>query len=409
MTLSLRLVDADPERQLWSEQYERTLNENFTFYVEIAMDFAKKLGGVISPEAAAAMLSRRDIDPEANDAYGRGIYLLGTFVNAGQGTEEKKRAQQALEYFKTSVKIDSTFARGWAGLAEAYIRLSHASSPDSNAVHNALAAIERALELDDALGEAYFTKAHILWEHEWDQEGAEEAFRKALELNPSNAYGYVIYSYYLQSMRRFDEAADAAMQATRLDPVSYMLNFAVFQPMSSAGRVEEARSQLRKTREMYPEKLDEKSELMWLKTIYHANGLYDMAIETHERIWRLLQEELKDSSEAVVEEERLFYLWALAMIHSDAGDKEEAERLWNEVLSVMDIDTIEKKYPSAAAEYYMHHGDYDRMFRNFEEMYKEKNMWLTRITFWYEFDRLRDDPRYIDLVKRMGLYQPDKQ
>ncbi len=404
MTLSLRLVETDPERQIWNEQYKRTLTANFTLYSDIAMDFAKKLGAMISPEAAAAMAARRDVDPEANEAYGRGIYLLGTFINAGEGTEERKRAEQALEYFRTSVEIDSTFAKGWAGLAEAYIRLSHANTPYPGAVENALEAVNRALELDDALGEAYFTRAHILWEHVWDQDGARDDFQKAFELNPSNAYGYMIYSYYLQAWRRFDESADAAVQSVRLDPASYMLGMAAHQPLSFAGRVEAAISQLRKIREMHPEKIDEIEVLAWTRAVYRSNRLCDEAIEVHERIWNLQKEELKDSSEAVIERERLEYLWQLGMFHSDAGDIEEAERLWNEVLSVVDIDTIEKENPSAAAQYYMHHGDNDLMFRILEKMYEEKSMWVTRVTSLPIYDRLRDDPRYEDLQKRLGLY-----
>jgi hypothetical protein len=95
----------------------------------------------------------------------------------------------------------------------------------------------------------------------------------------------------------------------------------------------------------------------------------------------------------------------LAFIHADAGDLEEAERLWNEVFSVIDIATIEKEYPSLAAGYYMYHGDFDMMFARLEKMYEEKNMWLTRITSLPYYERLRGDPRYEDLVKRLGLYQ----
>jgi len=406
ITLSLRLVEADPERQIWSEQYKRTLKENFSLYGEISMDFARKLGGVISPDAAAAMANRRDVAPAAYEAYARGIYLLSTFINPQLDEESGERAIQARDYFRRSVEIDSTFAKGWAGLAEAWIRLSHGRAPIPGAVENALEAVTRALELDDALGEAYFTKAHILWEHVWDQEGARKAFDRALELNPSNAYGLIVYAYYLDAWRRFDEGANAAVEAARLDPVSYLINMAAFQPLSLAGRVEEAESQIRKMHEMYPGRLNEIGTLAWIREIYRDNRLFDRAVETHERIWLLQKEELKDSSETVAEEKRLLHLWILAFIRADAGDREEAERLWNEVFSIKDIDTIEKEYPSRAADYYMYHGDNDMEFARLEKMYEERNMWLTRITSLHYYDRLRGDPRYDDLVKRLGLYQP---
>ena len=403
MKLSLRLVKADPEEQLWSRQYDRSTKENFTLFGEVAMDFAKELNAVISPEAAAAMASRRDVDQKAWDAYAMGIYLNSTYVNAGESEEGRKKAEQAVEYLKTAVEIDSMFAQGWAGLAETYIRQSHGHPPPPDAVEKALHAVNRAIELDDALGEAYFTKAHILWEHVWDQEGAREAFRKAFELNPSNAYGKMIYAYYLTVIGRPDEAADAVMEAVRLDPVTYLINLAAWQPLALACRTDEAIAQVRKVREMYPEKMDEIGEKIMTASIYYNCEDYERAMKVEDEILDLVMVELQDSSDAMKEDARTVYFYNMAIFNTETGNEEEAQRLWDKYRMNVNIDTLEKYDHYVAVTYHSYQGDLDRAFMLLEKQYEKNDMWLTRIASLPHYKRLHGDPRYDDLLKRMGL------
>jgi len=392
----VRLVGTDPERQLWTGSFTRKHKDILAMYGEVTHAVAEQFKAVISPEAAAAMVSRREVDPAAHRAYLKGIYWLNSVVNIGDSGELDK----AMDYFNASIEIDSTFARGWAGLAECHIRQSHSAAPHPDAVESALGAVNRALELDDALAEAYHTKGHILWEHVFDQEGAEEAFGKAFELNPSIAYGNVIYAYRLLTVGKFEEAAEVAVEATRIDPLSYFVNRVSIEPMAIAGWKEEAIEQILKTKEMFPERMQMH---IHLSRVYDFCGNIESAIREMETDRDIKMNELDGSDEAEVERWRKNYLFELARLNSRAGNVDEAQRLWTEYRRMIDIDTMEAKSSVAAAQYYMYQGDLDRAFMCLEKAYKEKNMWLTRITFIPWFEPLRGDPRYDDLVKRMGL------
>ena len=176
-------------------------------------------------------------------------------------------------------------------------------------------------------------------------------------------------------------------------------------PLALAGRTEEAVAQVSKMREMYPEKLPESVEQNVLSYLYYCSGDYELALEKAERHWELYVEGSKDSSDASFQNARATHVLHSAELYEELGKKEEAQRLWDEYTSIRNIDTLEIKYPLTAADYHMWQGDLDRAFFCLERAYEQKNMWLTRITTLPWYRPLRDDPRYDDLVKRMGLRQ----
>ena len=326
--LRLWLVEADSERQLWSENYDRKLDKLSTVYSEVALDIAEQLRVVMNPDAAAVMASRRPVDPDAHDAYLKGTYWLR---NIGD-------PEEALPFFNKAIEADPTFAKGWAGLAECYIRLSHGATPMEGAVENALEAVERALELDNTLGEAYITKGHILWEHTWDQEGAKEAFRKGFEFNPSDAYGTMLYAYHLETMGRFEESADMAIKAIKLDPLSWFVNLVTFEPIAIGGQLDQALEHIDNISKLFPDKYKEWIKHSQLSSVYEYNGYYDRAIEEWEISFDLeMKREDLDSSMAFEIQATNFFI--LARLHSEAGNVDEAGRLWSEYAKMVDIDS----------------------------------------------------------------------
>ena len=390
--LRLQLVEADSERQLWSDNYDRGLDELSTIYSEVALDIAEQLQVVMSDEAAAAMASRRPVDLDAEAAYITGTYYLRNINDL----------DKALPFFNKSIEADPTYAKAWAGLAETYIRMSHDVPPPEGAVEKALAAVDRALELDNTLGEAYFTKGHILWEHTWDQEGAAEAFRKGFKFNPSNSYGTMLYAYRLETMGKFEEAAEFVIKATKLDPLSRFINGVAFDPMAFGGRLDEALEHIEKMRELFPDSYDEEMKHWKRCRVYLYAGHFDQAIDEWE-ICHDLGMSREDIDSSAVADEKVEDLWTRAIIHSIAGNVEEGKRFWNEYAEMVDFDTMEANRPMEAAIYYAWQGDLDKAFPLLDKLYEEKFMWLTRITVYPWFEPLRDDPRYDRLVKGMGL------
>jgi serine/threonine-protein kinase len=390
--LRLQLVEADSERELWSENYDRGLDELSTVYSEVALDIAEQLQVVMNRDAAAAMASRRPVDPEAHDAYLKGTYYLRNLNDL----------EKALTFFNKAIEADPTFAKGWAGLAETYIRMSHAIPPPEGAVENALDAVEHALELDNTLGEAYITKGHILWEHVWDQEGAKEAFRKGFEFNPSDAYGTMLYAYHLETMGRFEETADMAIKAIKLNPLSWFLNWAAFEPIAIGGRLDQALEHIDNMSELFPDRYKEWIKHGQLSLVYSYTGYYDRAIEEWE-ISHDLYLKTEDLDSTAIAGEQINYVFGLARLHSQAGNVDEAGRLWSEYAKMEDVDSYKVINPLTVAQYYAWQGDLDKAFECLETAYEQKNMWLTRITVHPVWEPLRGDPRYENLVKRMGL------
>jgi len=398
--LKLQLVDADTERHLWGADYDPDLEKLSNVFGEITLDLAGQLNAIMSPEAAAAMASHRVVSFEADNAYQKGTYWV---KNRAKTANDKEALMKAIEFFNESLEADATYAKAWAGLAECYIRLSHGSAPLEGAVDKALDAVERALKLDDALGEAYFTKAHILWEHVWDQEGAAEAFRKGFELNPSNAYGNVTYAYYMQSMGRYEEASDAAIRATRLDPLSWFIcGFAAFQPMAQGGRKDMAIEHVNNMVELFPDMHSEWMKHTQISLIYEFAGYYEQAMEEWQIAYNLKMKN-DDLTSDDIAGWHIEDLLRRARLNSVAGNEAEAAILWKEYGEKVDVESNAEDYPLRAAEYYAWQGDLDKAFLFLEKAYEIKDMWITRLTVlpWYE--PLRGDPRYDDLVKRIGL------
>ena len=390
--LTLELVEAFPERQLWVKKFERSLNDLSTVYSEVALEIAEQLKVVMNSEAAAAMASRRPVDPDAHDAYIKGTYYLRNLNDL----------EKALTFFNKAIEADPTFAKGWAGLAETYIRMSHAIPPPEGAVENALVAVEHALELDSTLGEAYITKGHILWEHVFDQPGAKEAFRKGFEFNTSDAYGTMLYAFCLETMGKYEEASEAALRAIKLDPLSLFVNSCAFEPIAIGGRLDRALEHIDNVSELFPDKFKEWMKHYQLSLVYLHNGYYDRAIEEWEIRHDLFMKR-EDLDSTAIAEEQINHVFCLARLHSQAGNMDEAGRLWSEYAKMEDVDSYKVINPTVVAQYYAWQGDLDKAFECLETAYEQKDMWLTRITVYSWWEPLRSDPRYESLVKRMGL------
>jgi TolB-like protein/DNA-binding winged helix-turn-helix (wHTH) protein/Flp pilus assembly protein TadD len=215
--ITAQLVLARPEHHLWSESYERTLGDVISLQDEIAQAILRKIKVHVTPEESQLPMAVRRVDPEVYDATLKGKAVLEYATREGQ-------VRQAIELFQEAIDRDPTYAPAWAGLGEAlwYLAATGLELVAPADVHDkAIAAAEKALELDGTLPDAHQARAVIAIDAEWDLAKAQRHFEKVLELRPSQAAAHNLYGQILAApLGHFDEARRHVDRARELDPLS---------------------------------------------------------------------------------------------------------------------------------------------------------------------------------------------
>ena len=292
----------------------------------------------------------------------------------------KAGLEQAVEYFRQAIERDSGFAIAYSGLADAYLLLgSYGHMPHAEACSKAKAAAERALDLDETLAEAHASRGQVLGrERNW--RGQEEEYRRAVELNPSYATGRQWYAMLLSVVGRPDEALREIRRAEELDPLSHAIGVTVGVVLFLARDYDGALEQLKKTLELEP---NFASTHAWLGIVYAQKGRYE---EASRAVGRAI--ELNPDNPSV--------LAGLAYAHARSGHTQKAIELLNEVR--------ERGGAGWTGAIYAALGDKDRAFETLELAFEEPQLLRYLKVFpWY--DPLRSDPRFDDLLRRMGFPQ----
>ena len=245
---------------------------------------------------------------------------------------------------------------------------------------------EKALELDDTLAEAHTVLARVAAQQEWDWASAEREYRRAIELNPGHPLARIWYSQYLYAMQRFEEAVAQAKHAQRLDPVSPLINTWAGAAYFFAGRVEEAMTSWQKALELDPGYSDAS---LVLARAYVKLGMNQQAIA-----------ELQKAR--IFNERALLVLGALAHAYARAGQREEALKLVGELKR---IEAEERGFvpPFGIIWAYAGLGDEEQAFAWLERSYRERRDRMVWLNVDPLLDPLRSDPRFHDLVRRVGL------
>ncbi|HET6271613.1 MAG TPA: adenylate/guanylate cyclase domain-containing protein [Bacteroidota bacterium] len=209
-----RLIDAATDEHLWQEEYNQGLAHIFAIQLDVAKQIAHALKAIISPEEKDRLTSKRTENLDAYDLYLRGRYLW----NKRYPPDTLKKS---IEYFKQAIAADSSYALAYAGLADAYVVLGDFNiRPPRETYVLAKDAALKAMSIDDGLSEVHTSYAYALMHYDWDWGRAEEGFKRAIELNPSNARAHSWYGLLLTATGRFDEAVEEGKLALRLDPNS---------------------------------------------------------------------------------------------------------------------------------------------------------------------------------------------
>ncbi|MCI4354201.1 MAG: tetratricopeptide repeat protein [Thermoplasmata archaeon] len=377
LRITVQLVDPTSESPLWSQDYDRELEDVFAIQREIARRVARSLRVRIR-EHEAERLDRAAT--EVVDAYT--MYLKGRFA-WNQRTAEGLRL--AITEFDRALEKDRRFALAETGRADAYAALALLEiSPPTEAFPKAREAAERALALDPNLAEAHASLGLVRFQYDRDWVGAEAELRKAIELNPNYPAAHQYFADYLKAMGRLDEALAEMRRAGELDPLSLAIATGIGHVLYLSRQYDRAIEQYRKATTLDPTFVQAH---LWFGRPYLQKGMYDEAI--HE-----LTQAVQLSGGSTIS------LAVLGHAYASAGREAEARAILAQLL-----DRSKERYlPSYwIALLYTGLGDEVEALRWLGRAYEERSSWLVWIKVEPRFDRLRANPAFVSLLARMGL------
>ena len=378
--ITAKLVGAVPQRHLWAEAYEFDSRDVVAVQGKVARDVARQIRVNLTPQEQARLTTARRVNPEAYEAY-----LLGRayFNKIPTGWTRAK------DYFEQAIAKDPGYAPAYAGLALVYARIRGSLTRDPSASRvQARQWAEKALELDDTLAEAHTALARVA-QNEYDWAGSEREFRRAIELNPSYALARIWYAQYLYATKRFEEAVTQAQVAQQLDPGSLFVITRAGAAYFFAGRVEEAMATWQRARELDPTHPD----------VGILPGRSYVKLGMNQDAVAVLEKAL------IFSDRDSLVLGALAHAYARAGRREEALKLVGELKRVDErLEAEGRSIPRFSFIWaYAGLGDKEQAFAWLEKAYRERRDRVFLLNVDPLLDPLRSDPRFQDLVRRVGL------
>jgi adenylate cyclase len=269
VSIKLQLFDALPEeRSLWTQRYDRPVTDVLVMYGDMARAIAKNIQVKLTPEDTTRFSGARKVNAEAYEAYLKGMSYAYNL--------NPQDIDVAMHYFESALKKDPDFALAYTGVANIWcLRQVMGSLPPSETTPLFRAAAQRALDLDSTLAEVHYVWAFVKW-FDWDWKGAEEAFRRTIEINPNDAVARVQYSQLLAILKRPEEAIVQAQPAIELDPFNPVIMGLCGSTLSMVGRYDEGMTMAHKELRISPNSSLGLQVLWWG---HHYKGEYDQAFE----------------------------------------------------------------------------------------------------------------------------------
>jgi TolB-like protein/Flp pilus assembly protein TadD len=240
--VAIKLVQVTDQTQLWTESYERNLGNILAFHADMTRDVARRIQIQLAPQKQATLSAARPVNPDAYEAYLKGLYFWNKFTNPD--------FHKSVEYFQQAIEKDANYAPAYSGLAASYVNLVEFGEPPIDFYLKSEAAARKAIELDGTSSQAHATLAWslIFYHHDWA--AAQQSLLRAVEVNPSDSYARMLYARYLAAMGRFNEAQEQAERARQTDPVSLAANVVEAQVLFYGRQYDVALAQLTKMLEM---------------------------------------------------------------------------------------------------------------------------------------------------------------
>ena len=370
-----QLIRGSTDEHFWSESYDRELGNALTLESDVAQSIAQKVEVTVTGEERARLVTARSVSPEVYESYLKGLAAEGN---------SRAEVERKIAWFDEAIRKDPTFAPSYVGLAGAYTNLGtvFVGAPPAETRPKVISAAQKALELDPGLADAHVELASI-YMRQWKWAEAEAEYRRALDLNPNDAVAHEGFSDWLLCHGRTEEALAWARRARDLDPLGTS-GHAIGWTLFNAHRYDEA---IREFRDVLTVRPDDRLPLWPLGWALIGNHQADKAIpELEEAV------SVTNRSPGVISA----LIWACA----HAGRRADALRLLGELKKRRQTGYV----PAGAFVHaYLGLGDNDEAFTWFERAYREQSNILIYIKVFPLYDPLRGDPRFQDLVRRVGL------
>jgi eukaryotic-like serine/threonine-protein kinase len=376
LSISAELVDSRDNRLLWGQQYNRRLSDILLVQEEIAREISEKLRLRLTGDEKQ-QLGRRYTDN--TEAYQ--LYLKGRFYWYKRTRDGYKKAT---ELFEQAIEKDPLYALAYTGLADCYnVLSSYGISSPNECFPKGRAAATKALEIDDNLAEAHTSLAQVRYYYEWDWAGAESEFKRAIALNPNYATAHQWYALALAAMGRMDEAIREIKRTQELDPLSLIANVNAGWILYHARRYDESIEQHRKSLDMDPN---------FARAYWAISEPYEQVGRYQEAIAALLKARQLDDTPIM--------LAFLGHIYAREGKRGDALKTIGELKQSSTHMFVD---PYFIAEIYAALGEADKAFAELNKAYEQRSSWLLWLKVEPKLDSLRSDPRFANLLQRIGL------
>lgn len=374
--VNAQLIEAATDRHMWARPYQYELRDIVTLHREVARDIVNEIKVKLTPQEQARLAQAKAVNPGAYQDYLQGRYYWARWNLEGY--------QKAIEYFQRAIALDPNYAPAYAGLSDAYRMLSFRGPvrPEIN-MPKAEAAARKAVELDNTLSEAHESLAGIQYRFHWNWVEAESEYKRALQLDPNSALAHHEYGVFLRTAGRYEEAIPQAQRAWELDPLNVHARVGLGIALYIARRYDEAVKSLHETVMMAP---DSEGHFI-LGVAYQHGGNLPAAIAELEKTVKF-------------EDHNPVYAAALGNAEASAGHTVRARELLAELVRRSAKEYV-TPYDMAVVEVGLGHTT--EAIGWLEKAYQDHSFPLATINSWPWFDPLRSDPRFQDLVRRIGL------
>lgn len=376
--ITAQLIEVADETHLWSERYDRELRDILGVQQDVARHVGRALAFELLPkQGAGAGAAAAATDPEAHEAFLRGRFFWGI--------RSEDALVRAIGFFEKAISREPKFGRAYSGIADCCNLLCwFGALTPREAGPKAGSAAKHALELDEGQSEAHASMALVRYWYEWDWRGAEEEFRRAIELNPSYAPAHHWYSSYLNSLGRLDEAQWELKRARECDPLSLIITMSAADPYFFSRQYDRAIEQLEAVLEHAPRFAP---ALFNLGRVYAAKQMYEEAIAAFEKA-----AQLSGNREAFP---------ALADAYARNGRRAEARGILEEMQK-----HTNGRYLAAPllARIHLGLGETDRAIERLEQGVEERSFWMTMLKMDPVYDEIRGDARFHELLRRVGFW-----
>ncbi len=373
--ITAELIEAATDRHLLTRTYERNMGDVLDLQNEIAQAVAGEIQAKLTPQEKGRLARSRKVDPDAYVAYLEGEHWVDNL------TEES--LTKSIDSFQKAIGLDSNYAEAYAGLVTAWVHLVSMGAVSFEEVHQeTIAAANKALQIDDSLAEPHvaMSMAKFL---EWDWAGADMEIQKAIKLNPGNVRAHTLYLYELRHRGRAMESIAEAKRAIALDPLSPFTHEVFGDAYLSARQYDLAIEQYQKALELNPSQADSRDALGWC---YVYQGLYNKGIEE-------IHKSDGGGSDPNLSPE-------IAYVYAISGNQNKARKILERLRGLSSQVPIA---PHHFALVYTGLGDKDEAFRWFEKAYPRHTPMMLWLKVDPRFDGLRQDSRFRDLVRRVGM------